>query len=82
MILNENNKSILDLLNYVDSKIIELRKNKNLDEEILSSLSKIYLETIEDWMSRNYLISVEPNKREEEEIINNLLELIDILNSI
>jgi hypothetical protein len=82
MILNEDNKSILDLLNYVDSKIIELRKNKNLDEEILSSLSKIYLETIEDWMSRNYLISVEPNKREEEEIVNNLLELIDILNSI
>jgi hypothetical protein len=82
MILNEDNKSILDLLNYVDSKIIELRKNKNLDEEILSSLSKIYLETIEDWMSRNYLISIEPNKREEEEIVNNLLELIDILNSI
>jgi hypothetical protein len=70
MILNEDNKSILDLLNYVDSKIIELRKNKNLDEEILFSLSKIYLETIEDWMSRNYLISVEPNKREEEEIVN------------
>jgi hypothetical protein len=82
MILNEDNKSILDLLNYVDSKIIELRKNKNLDKEILSSLSKIYLETIENWMSRNYLISVEPNKREEEEIVNNLLELIDILNSI
>ena len=82
MILNEDNKSILDLLNYVDSKIIELRKNKNLDEEILSSLSKIYLETIEDWMSRNYLIFIEPNKREEEEIVNNLLELIDILNSI
>jgi hypothetical protein len=82
MILNEDNKSILDLLNYVDSKILELRKNKNLDKEILSSLSKIYLETIEDWMSRNYLISVEPNKREEEEIVNNLLELIDILNSI
>ena len=82
MILNEDNKSILDLLNYVDSKILKLRKNKNLDKEILSSLSKIYLETIEDWMSRNYLISVEPNKREEEEIVNNLLELIDILNSI
>jgi hypothetical protein len=82
MILNEDNKSILDLLNYVDSKILELRKNKNLDKEILSSLSKIYLETIEDWMSRNYLTSVEPNKREEEEIVNNLLELIDILNSI
>jgi hypothetical protein len=82
MRLKEDNKSILDLLQYVDSKIIELRKNKNLDEEILFSLSKIYLETIEDWMSRNYLISVEPNKREEEEIVNNLLELIDILNSI
>jgi hypothetical protein len=82
MRLKEDNKSILDLLQYVDSKIIELRKNKNLDKEILFSLSKIYLETIEDWMSRNYLISVEPNKREEEEIVNNLLELIDILNSI
>jgi len=82
MILNEDNKSILDLLNYIDSKILELRKNKNLDKEIVLSLSKIYLETIDSWMSQNYLISVEPNKREEEEIVNSLLELIDILNSI
>lgn len=82
MILNEDNKSILDLLNYIDSKIIELRKNKDLDKDIILSLSKIYSETIEDWMSRNYLTSIEPNKREEEEIVNSLLELIDILNSI
>jgi hypothetical protein len=82
MILNEDNKSILDLLNYIDSKILELRKNKNLDKEIVLSLSKIYLETIDGWMSQNYLTSVEPNKREEEEIVNSLLELIDILNSI
>jgi len=82
MILNEDNKSILDLINYIDSKIIELRKNKNLDNDILSKLSKIYTETIGDWMYQNYLNSVEPNSKEEEIIINNLLNLINIINSI
>jgi hypothetical protein len=82
MILNEDNKSILDLLNYIDSKIIELRKNKDLDKDIILSLSKIYKETIDGWMSQNYLTSIDPSKDEEEEIVNSLLELIDILNSI
>jgi hypothetical protein len=82
MILSEDNKSILDLINYIDSKIIELRKNKNLDNDILSKLSKIYTETIGDWMYQNYLNSVEPNSKEEEIIINNLLNLINIINSI
>jgi hypothetical protein len=82
MILSEDNKSILDLINYIDSKIIELRKNKNLDNDILSKLSKIYTETIGDWMYQNYLNSIEPNSKEEEIIINNLLNLINIINSI
>ena len=82
MILSEDNKSILDLVNYIDSKIIELRKNKNLDNDILSKLSKIYTETIGDWMYQNYLNSIEPNSKEEEIIINNLLNLINIINSI
>jgi hypothetical protein len=82
MILSEDNKSILDLINYIDSKIIELRKNKNLDNDILSKLSKIYTETIGNWMYQNYLNSVEPNSKEEEIIINNLLNLINIINSI
>jgi hypothetical protein len=82
MILSEDNKSILDLINYIDSKIIELRKNKNLDNDILSKLSKIYTETIGDWMYQNYLNSIEPNSKEEEIIINNLLNLINLINSI
>jgi hypothetical protein len=82
MILNEDNESILDLLNYIDSKIVELRNNKNLDKEILLGLHKIYKETIDDWMSQNYLMSIEPNKDKEKEIMNNLLELINLINSL
>lgn len=80
--LNEDNESILDLLNYIDSKIVELRNNKNLDKEILLGLRKIYKETIDDWMSQNYLMSIEPNKYKEKEIMDNLLELINLINSL
>jgi len=82
MVLNEDNESILDLLNYIDSKIVELRNNKNLDKEILLGLRKIYKETIDDWMSQNYLMSIEPNKYKEKEIMDNLLELINLINSL
>jgi hypothetical protein len=40
MILNEDNKSILDLVNYIDSKIISLRKENKL-LEIINFLNKL-----------------------------------------
>jgi hypothetical protein len=80
--INEDNKSILDLINYIDSKIITLRKENKFSENSLNSLSNLYNNTVGDWMSKNYLFNVEPSSSEEEEIKNKLLEIITFLNEL
>ncbi len=80
--INEDNKSILDLVNYIDSKIVTLRKNNKFSENSLNSLSNLYNNTVGDWMSKNYLFNVEPSSSEEEEIKNKLLEIITFLNEL
>ena len=82
MMLNEDNKSILDLVNYIDSKIVTLRKENKFSENSLNSLSNLYNNTVGDWMSKNYLFNVEPSFSEEEEIKNKLLEIITFLNEL
>jgi hypothetical protein len=80
--INEDNKSILDLVNYIDSKIVTLRKNNKFSENSLNSLSNLYNNIVGDWMSKNYLFNVEPSSSEEEEIKNKLLEIITFLNEL
>lgn len=80
IILNEDNKSILDLINYIDSKIVTLRKENKFSENSLNSLSNLYNNIVGDWMSKNYLFDIEPSSSEEEEIKNKLLEIITFLN--
>jgi hypothetical protein len=80
--INEDNKSILDLINYIDSKIVTLRKENKFSENSLNSLSNLYNNTVGDWMSKNYLFNVEPSSSEEEEIKNKLLEIITFLNEL
>jgi hypothetical protein len=46
IILNEDNKSILDLINYIDSKIVTLRKENKFSENSLNSLSNLYVKPI------------------------------------
>lgn len=82
MMLNEDNKSILDLVNYIDSKIVVLRKDNKFSKNIINSLSNLYNLTVGEWMSRNYISNIEPSSSEEEEIVNNLLEIIDFLNTL
>lgn len=82
MILNEDNKSILNLVNYIDSKIVSLRKDNKFSKNIINSLSNLYNLTVGEWMSRNYISNIEPSSSEEEEIVNNLLEIIDFLNKL
>jgi hypothetical protein len=80
--LNEDNKSILDLVNYIDSKITSLRTSGKFskNEAIIKSLSNLYNKAVGEWMSKNYILDIEPNSKEEEIIVNQLLELIDFLN--
>ena len=80
MMLNEDNKSILDLVNYIDSKIVALRKDNKFSKNTIDSLSNLYNLTVGEWMSKNYISDVEPSSKEEEEIVDKLLEIIDFLN--
>ena len=82
MMLNEDNKSILDLVNYIDSKIVALRKDNKFSKNIMDSLSNLYNLTVGEWMSKNYISNIEPSSSEEEEIVNKLLEIIDFLNKL
>ena len=80
--LNEDNKSILDLVNYIDSKIVALRKDNKFSKNVMDSLSNLYNLTVGEWMSKNYISNIEPSSNEEEEIVNKLLEIIDFLNKL
>ena len=80
--LLEDNKSIEDLIGYIDSKIISLRKNKTLKETSLIQLHTLYQNIIGDWMKENYLMGIESNIKEEKEITDNLLEFISYLNKL
>ncbi len=82
MMLNEDNKSILDLVSYIDSKITALRKDNKFSKNTIDSLSNLYNLTVGEWMSKNYISNVEPSSKEEEEIVDKLLEIIDFLNKL
>ena len=78
----EDNKSIMDLIQYVDSKIVKLRQDKGLDEDIIKKLSEVYSDTVDLWMTNNYLSEVEPDPRWENEIQDKLIELISYINAL
>jgi hypothetical protein len=80
--LNEDNKSIEDLINYIDNKIIELRKNNKLSDDNINKLNYFYDKVIIKWMEGYYLINIELNSEEEKIIMNDLLDLISYLNKI
>jgi hypothetical protein len=80
--LLEDNQSVLDLIRYVDSKVVELRNKKGLDPEVMAKLSEVYEDVVDPWMENNYLKDVEPDIRWEEEIQDKLFTLISYINSI
>ncbi len=80
--LLEDNQSVLDLIRYVDSKIVELRNSKDLDPEIIIKLSEVYADVVDPWLENNYLGDIEPDIRWEKEIQDKLLKLISFINSI
>lgn len=80
--LLEDNQSVLDLIRYVDSKVVELRNKKGLDPEVMVKLSEVYEDVVDPWMENNYLKDIEPDIRWEEEIQDKLFTLISYINSI
>ena len=80
--LNEDNKSILDLINYIDSKIVILRKDNKFSKNIVNELSSLYNNIVGEWMNINYINDIEPDIREENKIMDKLLEIITFLNKL
>ena len=61
--IQEDNKSILDLIQYVDTKIVGIIKQKKLSQAALQDLQNLYEGAINDWMEHNYLHDIEPDPR-------------------
>ena len=80
--LFENNKSIQELIEYIDKKIKLLKTNKTLDPEVLKALHELYVSIIDEWYKHNVIMAVEPDSELENTIQNNLLELITYINRI
>ncbi len=80
--LQEDNREILDLIKYIDKKIVELRTTQSLSQPVIKDLKDLYEGAVNAWMEYNYLPGIEPDLKEEEEIRNNLLEIISFLNTI
>lgn len=80
--LQEDNKSILDLIQYVNSKIVEFRTNNKLSPKVINDLQRLYTSVVDLWMTSNYLPDIEPDSRWENEIQDTLFEVISYLNSL
>jgi hypothetical protein len=80
--LQEDNKSILDLIQYVDSKIVEFKTNNKLSTKAINDLQRLYTSVVDLWMASNYLPDIEPDSRWENEIRDTLFEVISYLNSL
>jgi hypothetical protein len=46
--LNEDNKSILDLINYINSKIVDLRTNEKFSKNVINKLSDLYNDVVNE----------------------------------
>ena len=68
--INEDNKSILDLIQYIDVKIVNIIKQKTLSPTILKDLQNLYDGAVNDWMDHNYIPNVEPDPRWESNILS------------
>lgn len=80
--LNEDNKSIEELVSYINSKMVELRKDKDLNPRILTDFQMLYIEIVDPWMTEYNLTRIEPKTKIEQQINNDLLELISYLNKL
>ena len=82
--LFEDNKDIESLVKYLDSKIIELRKFNKLNQNdiLFQNINIIYQDNISNWILKYQLPNIELNKRDEEKILNLILDLINVIDNI
>ena len=77
--LFEDNKSIDDLIRYINLKIVALRDSKNIPIDLLKELSIKYKSIVIPWSEEYELDNVEPDRKSEEQIKNDLLEIVIFL---
>ena len=80
MILNEDNKSVADLLNFLEPKLEKLKQIG--DKEVLKYANQIYSTVVLDWINENYLAQEEVSQKAEQELCDYLLDLISTIDNI
>ena len=81
--LKENNKNIDDLIQKINEKVIELKKNNFFNnEEVKKDIEKIYNSYIIKWMENHFILNNEMSPEFEEKFIDILLDFYNKLNKI
>jgi hypothetical protein len=80
--INEENKDIDNVISYLESLIVQLRKSNKLDNITKELIQDLFNNEIAYYMTNYYLPGVETNSKYEEQIINNIIDLINILKKI
>lgn len=81
-LLREDNVLVNSLVERIDSKILNLRRDGKLPVEYLDTLQELYKEEVIPWMKAYYLPDMEMPKSEEEATINKLLDFYKLLDQI
>lgn len=80
--INEENKDIDNVISYLESTIVQLRKSNKLDDITKNLIQDLFNNEILYYMTNYYLPGIEINSKYEEQIINDIIDLISILKKI
>jgi hypothetical protein len=80
--INEENKDIDNVISYLESTIVQLRKSNKLDDITKNLIQDLFNNEILYYMTNYYLSGIEINSKYEEQIINDIIDLISILKKI
>jgi len=81
-LIREDNKEIEHYVSALDSKIAKLKEEKKLPTEYLKAIHTLYLEAVIPWMNDYQFPNREPNEKQQEIIIDRLLDFYNFLDSI
>ena len=79
-LVKKDNKSINYYVQTLDLKIKELKKK--IPAEYLELIHTFYLEAIVSWIDDFQFPNIEPTPKQEESIVNRILDFYNLLDSI
>ena len=80
--INEENKDIDNVISYLESIIVSLRRSNKLDTITTDLIKGLFDNEISYYMDNYYIPGVETNSKYEENIINDIMDLVSILKNI